>query len=136
MVRVDNDVERDVERCLTLLRDRIRERGFTQLEVQTALGWGRSYISQLLTRQKKLRIEQVLLILSVIGVEPARFFADLHAAPPLPRRPLDRPARPDIDAEIDRLRRQARAVIELLLEKNLISAEDLSVAVATAEDGR
>ena len=39
---------------------------------------GRSYISQLLTKQKSLRVEQVLLILNVIGVEPRRFFAELY----------------------------------------------------------
>ena len=32
---------RDLDRHLTLLRNRIRQRGFTQLEVQEALGWGR-----------------------------------------------------------------------------------------------
>ena len=62
-------VQPEVDRYLTLLRNKIRERGYTQLQVQEALGWGRSYISQLLTRQKALRIEQVLLILSVIEVD-------------------------------------------------------------------
>ena len=38
-------LERELDRVLTLLRNKIRERGFTQLEVQEALGWGRSYIS-------------------------------------------------------------------------------------------
>ena len=51
-------VDRDLDRILTLLRNRIRERGFNQLEVQEALGWGRSYISQLLTQQKSLRIDR------------------------------------------------------------------------------
>ena len=54
-------VERDLDRILSLLRNRIRERGFTQLEVQETLGWGRSYISQLVTRQKSLRVEHVLM---------------------------------------------------------------------------
>ncbi len=71
-------VERELDRVLTLLRNKIRERGFTQLEVQEALGWGRSYISQLLTKQKSLRIEQVLLILNVIGVDPSAFFSELY----------------------------------------------------------
>ena len=74
-------VERQLDRVLTLLRNRIRERGFTQLEVQEALGWGRSYISQLLTKQKSLRIEQVLLILNVIGVDPSDFFGELYHFP-------------------------------------------------------
>ena len=75
--------DREVERVLDLLRDILRERGFTQLEVQDALGWGRSYLSQLFTRRKDLRVEQLLLILSVIGVGPGEFFARLYrrAAP-------------------------------------------------------
>ena len=35
-------VDRELDRVLTLLRNKIRERGFTQLEVQEALSWGRS----------------------------------------------------------------------------------------------
>ena len=34
---------------------------------------GGSYISQLVTRQKALRVEQVLLILNVIGIDAAEF---------------------------------------------------------------
>ena len=74
------DTARQLDRVLTLLRNKIRERGFTQLEVQEALGWGRSYISQLLTKQKSLRVEQVLLILNVISVSPADFYAELFGA--------------------------------------------------------
>ena len=84
-------VERELERVLTLLRNKIRERGFTQLEVQDALSWGRSYISQLLTKQKSLRVEQVLLILNVIGVEPGEFFAELYRFPAELAAPATRP---------------------------------------------
>ncbi len=66
------NIDMELDRYLSLLRNKIRERGFTQLEVQGPLGWGRSYISQLLTRQKALRLEQVLLILKVIGVRRPR----------------------------------------------------------------
>lgn len=38
-------IQEQVNRILSLLRLKIKERGFTQLEVQEALGWGRSYIS-------------------------------------------------------------------------------------------
>ena len=72
-------IEREVDRVLTLLRNKIRERGYTQLEVQAALGWGRSYISQLFTRQKNLKVEQVLLMLQVIGVDPAEFYGELYS---------------------------------------------------------
>ena len=43
-------VDREVDRYLTLLGNLIRRQSYTQLEVQQALGWGRSYISQLVTR--------------------------------------------------------------------------------------
>ena len=55
-------IDREMDRYLTLLRDKIRVQGFTQLEVQQALGWGRSYISQLLTKQKGLRVSVISLI--------------------------------------------------------------------------
>jgi transcriptional regulator with XRE-family HTH domain len=61
---------REVERILLHLQHAIRDQGFTQLQVQEALGWGRSYISQLPTRQKSVRLDQVLSILGVIGVDP------------------------------------------------------------------
>lgn len=74
-------VERELDRTLTLLRNKIREQGFTQLQVQAELAWGRSYISQLLTKQKSLRVEQVLRILQVIHVDPADFYKELYRFP-------------------------------------------------------
>ncbi len=128
-------VEPEVDRCLTLVRNKIRERGFTQLQVQEALGWGRSYISQLLTKQKALRVEQVLLILSVIGVDPAEFFGELYrlSAPP----GAYAPPPPDLEAaqlrrELEGLRAMVQGVADLLLRESLITAGDLSAAVAEA----
>ncbi len=71
-------VDRDLDRILNRLRNAIRERGYTHLEVQETLGWGRSYISQLLSRQKAVRIDQVLAILNVIDVKPADFWAEIY----------------------------------------------------------
>ncbi len=76
-----NTTEQDVGRVLTLLRMKIRERGFTFLEVQEALGWGRAYLSQLFERQKALRFEQVFAVLRIIDIDPAEFFAELFAPP-------------------------------------------------------
>lgn len=75
-------VSRDIDTILSALRRSIQNRGFTQQEVQTALGWGRTYISQLFRKQKILRVEQVLSILHVIGVRPRTFFAEIYG--PLP----------------------------------------------------
>ncbi len=127
-------VEPEVDRYLTLLRNKIRERGFTQLQVQENLGWGRSYISQLLTKQKALRVEQVLLVLDVVGIDPREFFQELYAMPLYPG------AQPVPDSEDDvRLRRELenlRAMVhglaDLLLGEKVIRAEDLSIAVDSA----
>ena len=123
----------EVDRYLTLLRNKIREKGSTQLEVQEALGWGRSYISQLVTKQKSLRVEQVLLILSVIGVDPSEFFAEIYAAPHFRRFSSPVPDEPP-QQELDQLRGLLSGVVELLLEKELISAEELSATVAAQAD--
>lgn len=122
------EVERQLDRILTLLRNKIRQRGFTQLEVQEALGWGRSYISQLLTKQKSLRVEQVLLMLNVIGIDPAAFFAELY--PPETSAYLARsgyPAAPQADyREAQTL---LRGLVDLLVQQEIISAEELAAAV-------
>ena len=128
-------VEREVDRFLTLLRNKIREKGFTQLEVQEALGWGRSYISQLLTKQKALRFEQVLLILNVIGSDPRDFLAELYpeALPPSTRfQPQPRMRREGSpQGEVSEIRALLQALIDLLLEKGIIDAERLSAEART-----
>ena len=118
--------ERELDRYLTLLRNKIREKGFTQLEVQEALGWGRSYISQLLTKQKTLRIEQVLLILNVIGIEPGEFFGELYGADLRKAPPMGTAAH----REFEQMKRMLQSMTELLLKRGLITNTDLAEAVA------
>ncbi len=120
------DVTPQVDRCLTLLGNTIRDRSFTQLRVQEELGWGRSYLSQLMTKQKKLRIDQLLSVLSAIGVEPAEFFAELYPTgmPAVP--PVVEPA-PDDFAETASI---ARVLVQLLLARGIITEEELAAAVA------
>ncbi len=147
-------IERELDRVLTLLRNKIRERGFTQLEVQEALGWGRSYISQLLTKQKSLRIEQVLLILNVIGVDPGEFFSELYhfnrAGGLEGASRYQRYSRSDVferggggpdggsDEEFkrsfDELQSLMRGLVRLLTSKGLVEADELSVAVSVAQN--
>ncbi len=128
-------IEHEVDRYLTLLRNKIRERGFTQLEIQEVLGWGRSYISQLLTKQKAIRVEQVLLILSVIGVEARVFFTELHGASPgvgvdRIQYPMssDEPSRQQLEEMTSLL----RGLTELLRGKGLIEAGSISEAIEEA----
>ena len=139
-------IERELDRVLTLLRNKIRERGFTQLEVQEALGWGRSYISQLLTKQKSLRIEQVLLILNVIGVDPGDFFSELYHFPMAggsegPNRyrsdHFDRGnsgSDEELKRSFDELQSLMRGLVRLLTTKGLVEADELSVAVSVAQN--
>ena len=150
-------VERELESVLTLLRNKIRERGFTQLEVQEALGWGRSYISQLLTKQKSLRIEQVLLILNVIGVDPSEFFGELYHFPAsgpsfddasrYSRYPawVERfeGAAPSIAGgggeelkhNLQELKALLRGLLRLLSDKGILEGEELNAAVNAAKSG-
>ena len=151
-------VENEIEQILTLLRNKIRERGFTQLEVQEALAWGRSYISQLLTKQKSLRVEQVLLILNVIGVDPAEFYAELYHLPSMDRlhsaedyasagyKPSPHSASTvaevtgggppgDSSRSFRELRSLLRGLVRLLVDKNLINVDELTTAVKACEAG-
>ncbi|MEM7350847.1 MAG: helix-turn-helix transcriptional regulator [Acidobacteriota bacterium] len=151
-------LEREIERVLTLLRNKIRERGFTQLEVQEALAWGRSYISQLLTKQKSLRVEQVLLILNVIGVDPGEFYAELYQLSPVDKMrsvedysdgryrsasynpsSIAEVSDPGMTGEFSRsfqeLRSLLRGLVRLLVDKNLINVDELTTAVKACESG-
>ena len=151
-------VENEIEQILTLLRNKIRERGFTQLEVQEALAWGRSYISQLLTKQKSLRVEQVLLILNVIGVDPAEFYAELYHLPSIDRlrgaedyprggykaasyaastvAEVSEGGLPgDFTRSFQELRSLLRGLVRLLVDKNLINVDELTSAVKACEAG-
>ncbi len=151
-----NNIERELDRALTLLRNKIRERGFTQLEVQEALGWGRSYISQLLTKQKSLRMEQVLLILEVIKVTPSEFFSELYNYPPgVAQRHYEygppvhgrAPYNPSLIAEASdqeagdftrafrELRSMLRGLLRVLVDNKVIDVEELSSAVQDSEGG-
>lgn len=136
-------VDKDVDRVLTLLRNKIRERGFTQLEVQDMLGWGRSYISQLLTRQKALRLEQVLLILGVVGVDPSDFFAELYPGGSAWRGSWPWSAGSGRGREagaadgqppgsLCELRSLVRGLVGLLIDREVIDVDELSTAVETA----
>ena len=122
-------VNREVDRYLVLLGNKIRAQGYTQLAVQEALGWGRSYISQLVTKQKQLRIEQVLAILNVIGIDPTEFFGELY--PTGPRFAVEPSAPAGPDPALLGLRREIHGLVNLLVEKDLITLEDLSAAVST-----
>ena len=132
-------VDKEVDQVLTLLRNKIRERGFTQLQVQEALSWGRSYISQLLTKQKSLRVEQVLLILDVIGIDPADFFSELYHYPRPAAAYRDSRMAPaqggDLGSSFEEMRGLIRGLVWLLIDKEVIDVDELTAVVKTHADG-
>ncbi len=137
------NVEPELDRYLTLLRNKIHDKGFTQLEVQEVLGWGRSYISQLLTKQKNLRLEQILAICSVIGIDAKEFFAELYEGAPRFRVAQRRPhgdrnlaGASNTEQQLEKLKPLLEGLAELLIDKGLITADELFRAVrgAGAED--
>lgn len=81
-------ITQQVDRILATLRHVIESSELNQQDIQKALGWGRTYITQLLNKQKALRISQILQILEVVEMEPTEFF-NLVFQDPLPtRRPF------------------------------------------------
>ena len=127
-----------MDRYLILLRNKIRERGFTQLEVQEALSWGRSYISQLLTRQKNLRLDQVLMILTVIGVKPEEFFAELYHLPrpgwsKIPSGPsMEQRQTIALGKDFKEFEAILQGLTRLLVDKGIVASSEL-IAAAEAE---
>ncbi len=108
--------------------------------MQEALGWGRSYISQLLTKQKTLRIEQILLILNVIGVDPAEFWAEVYRYGEFGAVQEQRPSRSapalfdaldddSMSTQARRIQSLLKAVVTVLAEKNLITTGEFDAAV-------
>ena len=107
------------------------------------LGWGRSYISQLLTKQKSLRIEQVLLILDVIGVDPGDFFAELYHYPRISAgtyrsgrlAPTEGSNSSEQPGNFEEMRSLVRGLVWLLIDKELIDVDELTSAVKERKDG-
>lgn len=121
-------IEYDIERTLTYLRNLIRHKGFTQLEVQGALGWGRSYISQLLTGQKSLRLEQILMVLRVIDVDPAEFFLEVFSPGERLARHEDEPSVAQA-AELRDLAIRHETLVDVLKRKRLLTDAELAKAL-------
>lgn len=153
---MSHQIEKEVDRILTLLRNKIRERGFTQLEVQEKLNWGRSYISQLLTKQKSLRVEQVLMILETINVNPKDFYAELYQfsrpdfrvhgmegyAEAQFGEPLINPALlaegaaesyTEFYRNYRQLRAMVRGLVQLMVDKDIVSLEEIIAAAKSAD---
>ncbi len=110
-----------VQPFLAMLDRKIRERGFTRLEVEETLGWSRNHIYWLTAGSKRLRVEEMLSMLSVLGVEPGEFFAELYAEPPEAE---------GLGAMLQELSALADGLVNLLIENGLITAGELARATA------
>lgn len=88
----ENAAAAEISRMLSHLQEKIRERGFTQREIQALLGWGPSAISKLIRRDTALRVDHILMICDVIALAPAELF---HAH--LTEAERDRPSQEALD---------------------------------------
>ena len=124
-------VEEEAGKARALLGKKIKEQGFTQIQVQELLGWGGGHISLLVHGQKALRFEKILAILGVIDVTPAAFFAELYRIPlapePLPEGEAKQLAQ-SITHEFDG---QAiiQAVLQLLQQHRVLQHTELIAAL-------
>lgn len=66
-----------IDRFHSLLRQRIRDAGFTLRSISRKLGWHEDYASQLFRGTPRLRVDQAFQLLGAAGIDPAGFFADL-----------------------------------------------------------
>ncbi len=129
-------IDAEVNRALSLLRRRIRSSGVTQVQIQEELGWGRSYISQLLTRLKCLRLEQLLRILAVIGADAEEFFQELYGRPQPPFAGSRAVASPtevdDLAVELRGIQGSLQRLAGALIAKGVLRPEDLDAAAPGA----
>jgi len=65
----------ETQRLLTLLKITLKILGITNREVARRMGISPSYISKLFSGSSELRLEHVIRICRVIGLEPAEFFS-------------------------------------------------------------
>lgn len=105
---------------LDLVGKKIRERGFTELEIEEALGWDPRRIRRLTLGLQRPCVDEVLSILGVIDVAPEAFFAELYGMP----------AGEGPQAEIAELSALADSLANLLVKNGWITASELARAVA------
>jgi len=70
------------------LRDKISDRGFSQQQVASRLGWASSSLSNILCGRVVLRVEHVLSICAAIGIQLKDVLVDLPELPEPPGEPV------------------------------------------------
>ncbi len=118
-------IESQVRKFHILLEKKIRQGGYKESDVEKTLSWEEGTIRQLLTGEEELMVEQMLMILDVIGVEPKVFFAELS----------DQVG--GLSADFAKFKTLVGNVVNLLVKNGVITAADLAIAVAAqSRDGR
>ncbi|MGH9362610.1 MAG: helix-turn-helix domain-containing protein [Thermoanaerobaculia bacterium] len=112
--------EQQLARLRRELRERIRDAGKSLREVETQLGMGTDYLSQLLRGSMDIKAKHVLALLELLEVDPGEFFLALYpAVAPQPR----------LDEEFIAVRQDVsiaviQNIVRTLLERGFISAEE------------
>ncbi len=112
-------IETQVRKFHTLLEKKIRQRGYEESDVEESLDWETGSIRRLSTGEQELKVEQVLVILAVIGVDQQAFFAELYGL-----------AVDVSPAELAELKTLVGSVVNLLVKNGVVTADDLMSAVA------
>jgi transcriptional regulator with XRE-family HTH domain len=68
------EISPETQRLLFVLKNSMKQLGFTNRAVQDQLGWSGSYLSRLFSGLIELRVEHVIDIAHVIGVQPEELF--------------------------------------------------------------
>lgn len=157
----DLKIAEEIDGILKLLRQKMKERGFSQVRVQAELKWKGSYISQLFKKNKAVRVEQILLILDVIDLPPLEFFNEYFRLREAQLNAYDLEQYPELAADealiagrslrpphagprgfFERFfrgfleaRTLLRAVACLLLEKNVFTLDELKAAIDKIKKG-
>ncbi|MGH9362316.1 MAG: helix-turn-helix domain-containing protein [Thermoanaerobaculia bacterium] len=114
------NAEQELTRLRRALRERIRDAGLSLREVETRLGMGTDYLSQLLRGSMDLKAKHLFAVLELLEVDAGEFFLGLFpAAAPQPR----------LDEEFIAVRQDVsiaviRSIVRALQERGFISAEE------------
>lgn len=128
---LDERARKEVDCLRASLRRMVEEKKIQQLHIQQKLGWGPGYVSQMYGGTKELRFEPFFQVLYAADIEPVAFFAAHYQwsglsgeGKPAAETPGD-PAVERLQRQLDQLRGTLDNVVRALLERNLISVNDI-----------
>ncbi len=124
-----SQVEQELEALRKTIDTLIRKSGFTQQQLEEAIGWGRSFISQMVNDRKELRVEPILRILEKLGMTFSQFCALHFQWKGLEE--VEDPAVTALDRRLDELQRFTLALAEALVARNLIAANEINLPPST-----